>query len=825
MASAAGLTARLLSDTFEVADEAELMDAELEEEQQGSGRPSGSSAAASPSGFVPPPPSLFAFNLRSAVAAASWLAGPWAHLPVDVLPKASLADVLRELTLRPHQSVGGVKRYSEPVSCYEVCPPAGARAGTAPSVARAKKPNPAAPRRGPGGASSCAEPPLPVPPPGSILRVPRAYFTERFGRPARDETSLGRELPERVRFEGALRDGRQRAFVGRLVHTLVELKQTIALGSAEPGCGKTVMFLYLWSTVLRRKGLVIVHGLPIVAQWVAAARRFCPEARVGIIHQDTWQVRGRDLVVASSDTLASRAEQYTDALWKEFGVVCFDEAHHIMAGTFLGIYRACMHARYCISLTGTPYRKDGLTPAMPFLTGPNAAFMKNTDPVHVRVVDFAGGRQSFVGFKFGPAAGKPNEAAMISAMVEDERRTRLLADMVRACVSAGRKVLVLCARNDLREALRLLVAEALSGTPCPHRVRILRAEGGGSAAGFAPAGLGSTPCSPLASPPAGFAPAALARPPAGFAPAALASPPAGDLRWSPRNACTAKAFSSPDADAEPQPTEAPAKRRRRTPEEMQRRRDEVRVRQRERALRAALETYDSIYMEPYRAQPSTREERRAMAARLAAAESKLDDGDMRRVLECEGLPPRVVPELTEADAESPASWIEALNAGDDYVTRMNKQQARAILATYVMAREALDVPGLDTLLLATPSSDVRQAVGRIRRTGRAGGSAEASASMQSILDVPCALVLDLTDTFQPFQQWGVVRQRYYRDERFQITRARVLGDADPWNEPRPRGPAAAQTGRRMRQLPFFPRGGAGRAAEAANPYDDDEDEF
>jgi hypothetical protein len=794
-AAPATSTAALLSDAFEVADEEELLAAGGAEDEPGGPSPTpggggGASSSASPGGFLPPPPSLFAFNLRSAVASASWLAGPWAHVPAEALPPAAMADMLRELTLRPHQTVGGVKRYSEAVACYEIvegertapaaAAPAEGRAG--PQKKAAAKPKPK-PKPVPGAAAAAAASSVPVPPPGSVVRVPRAYFTERFGRPARDETAAGLALPERVRFEGALRDARQRSFVGRLVHTLIELRQTIALGSAEPGCGKTVMFLYLWSAVLRRKGLVIVHGLPIVAQWIAAARRFCPEARVGIIHQDTWQVRGRDLVVASSDTLASRAAQFNDGLWREFGVVCFDEAHHIMAGTFLGIYRACMHARYCVSLTGTPYRKDGLTPAMPFLTGPNAAFMKNTDPVHVRAVDFAGGRQSFVGFKFGPAAGKANEAAMISAMVEDERRTRLLADMIRACVAAGRKVLVLCARNDLREALRMLVLEALADLPCPHRVRPLRAVGGGSG------GEADTP-----------------------------APEAAEAA----EAAEATAEDTPAVHTAPAPP--PEKRRRRTREEMARRREELRLRQRDRAMRAALETYDAIYLEPYRAVPSGPLERRAMAAKLAQAEARLDEAERRRVMDCEGLPPRVVPELEPAEEEVPASWVESLNAGDDYVARMNKQQARAILATYVMAREALDVPGLDTLLLATPSSDVRQAVGRIRRTGRGGGSGEgAPARGSSILDVPCALVLDLVDTFQPFQQWGMVRQRYYRDERFAMTRVRVVGDRDRWDEARPQPAANANPSRhKTRPVGYSSSKAFGGRGGYGNPYDEDE---
>jgi hypothetical protein len=680
------MNADLLSDSIEIVD--------AEEDDDEDGRPR--QAAVTNSGFLAPPPSLFAFTLRSAVAKAGTLRGPWAELPTDALPPAALRDVVQELTLTPHQMVGGIKRLQAAVPCFEHVEEKEDIPQSSPpqkAAARARAPPKAA---GKGAARS--EPAY-----RGRLRVPRAYFTERFGRPDRDETALGLPIAEDVAFDGALRDERQRGFVARMVHTLIELKQTIALGSAEPGCGKTVMFLFLWANVLRRKCLVIVHGLPIVAQWIGAVRKFCPSAAVGIIHQDTWQIRNRDIVVASSDTLASRAELFNEKLWQEFGVVCFDEAHHIMAGTFLRIYRNCMHARFCISLTGTPYRKDGLTPAMPFLTGPNAAFMKNTDPVHVRVVEFGAGRQSFVGFKFGPAAGKPNESAMISAMVEDETRTALLVDIIRSCVLAGRKVLVLCARNDLREAIRLLCLETLESTPCPHLVRSLRDARDNSTGGLH------------------------------------------------------------DPDGPP-----PSKRSKAV-------RDKAAT---ERRLRAAMDAYDTIYMEPYRIVPTGPLARREMADKLLSAESKLSPEHMEVVASCRGMPPKVVPELDHADFEQPASWIESLNAGDDYLTRMNKQQARAILATYVMAREALDVPGLDTLVLATPSSDVRQAVGRIRRTGKS----VADERGRSVLEVKHALVIDVVDTFQPFLQWASARQRYYRDERFDVSKVKVFRARDKWDE-------------------------------------------
>ncbi len=599
---------------------------------------------------------VFSFTLRTRLGSCSVFRGPWAIFELKELSQNVRERVERELTLRPFSLVGGVKRFTPAIKCFKVH--------------------------------------------GSLMMVPRAFFIDRFGVPSLDDTSNGSEIASAVDFVGSLRDERQKRFVHNLVDCVITQKKMIALGSAEPGCGKTVMFLFMWSRVVRRKCLVIVHGLAIVAQWIGAVRKFCPAARIGIIHQNLWQIRNRDIVIASSDTLASRASEFSSDLWREFGMICFDEAHHIMASTFISIYLNVVHSRYCISLTGTPYRKDGLTHAMPYLTGPNAAKMKNTDPVEIRVVEFNGGLRSQVYHRYGPGKGKPNESAMISTFVEDEVRTCLLASMVRKCILANRKVLVLCARNDLRKAIGLLVNDSLKDEVCPFTYARVK----------------------------------------------------GSARSSPSSSSTNS--------------------------------------KRQQQL---VDVYDAIHVEGYRPhRASTAEHRTRLLEKLRQLEGSCSSEEIEAAQGAVGTFPTVVPELESEETQIPCPWVEELIAGDDYVMRLNKYNARAILATYVMAREALDVPGLDTLIFATPSSDVRQAVGRIRRTGKGkaipdhgvpdhgvtGGRVYPDSN--NILSTRNALVIDVVDTFRPFNNWSQVRNQYYRSEGFKISTRSVREWKEEW---------------------------------------------
>ena len=74
-----------------------------------------------------------------------------------------------------------------------------------------------------------------------------------------------------------------------------------------------------------------------------------------------------------------------------------------------------------------------------------------------------------------------------------------------------------------------------------------------------------------------------------------------------------------------------------------------------------------------------------------------------------------------------------------------------ILATYAMAAEALDIKTLTSLFLATPRTDVRQAVGRILRVAHAR-----------------PLVVDIVDTHDVFQRQWEKRRAYYRKQGYSI---------------------------------------------------------
>jgi superfamily II DNA or RNA helicase len=81
----------------------------------------------------------------------------------------------------------------------------------------------------------------------------------------------------------------------------------------------------------------------------------------------------------------------------------------------------------------------------------------------------------------------------------------------------------------------------------------------------------------------------------------------------------------------------------------------------------------------------------------------------------------------------------------------NSETCQVIIATYAMASEALDIKTLTTLILATPKTDIVQAVGRILRVKHAR-----------------PLVVDLIDSHDVFLSQWQKRKKYYQSNNYAI---------------------------------------------------------
>lgn len=95
-------------------------------------------------------------------------------------------------------------------------------------------------------------------------------------------------------------------------------------------------------------------------------------------------------------------------------------------------------------------------------------------------------------------------------------------------------------------------------------------------------------------------------------------------------------------------------------------------------------------------------------------------------------------------------------------------QKNIILGTFAIASEGLDIPGLDTIFLTSPKSDVVQAIGRILRKKH---------------EELIPKIIDIVDTFSLFETQANKRNRLYRQRKYIINDIIVWDMLDANGEP------------------------------------------
>lgn len=113
------------------------------------------------------------------------------------------------------------------------------------------------------------------------------------------------------------------------------------------------------------------------------------------------------------------------------------------------------------------------------------------------------------------------------------------------------------------------------------------------------------------------------------------------------------------------------------------------------------------------------------------------------------------------DAHDIAFYIGSTPADE----RDRASRRRCVLSTYSMAKEGLDIPRLDTLIMATPKGDIVQASGRVQRK-------------HAEKRVP--LIVDIVDTFSVFEALRWKRWNFYRKEQFNCQAFAIERDDVSW---------------------------------------------
>lgn len=153
---------------------------------------------------------------------------------------------------------------------------------------------------------------------------------------------------------------------------IASVRQAWAVGTRRPavvlptGAGKTVVFAHI-AAQMRERGvrtMILAHRDELIEQAAGKVRAVAPDLRVGIVKGPRREIRGRDVIVASVQSLARparRAEMAAAGL----RLVIVDECHHAVANTYVETLRAMgcfeedlLRGAYALGVTATMGRSD-----------------------------------------------------------------------------------------------------------------------------------------------------------------------------------------------------------------------------------------------------------------------------------------------------------------------------------------------------------------------------------------------------------------------------------------------------------------------------------
>jgi superfamily II DNA or RNA helicase len=275
--------------------------------------------------------------------------------------------------------------------------------------------------------------------------VPKYYGIEKFGLPDKNKELPGETID--IHFKGELRP-KQKEVMDIIIPKLQ--KDDGGLLSVGCGFGKTLCALYI-ATVFKVKTLVIVHKSFLLNQWVERAKEFT-DAKIGIIQQNKINIEGNQIVIGMLQSIAK--DKYDVNVFKDFGFVIFDEAHHAPSKYFSRAL-PIIACKKSLALSATPKRTDKLEKVLHWYFGPiiYKAPTETLNTVQVNAYKYNCTDKNFKEFKQNYGADI-NTAKTLTKLTEINERNKFILILIKELLEEeGRKLLIL---SDRLEHLKVI---------------------------------------------------------------------------------------------------------------------------------------------------------------------------------------------------------------------------------------------------------------------------------------------------------------------------------------------------------------------------------
>ena len=277
------------------------------------------------------------------------------------------------------------------------------------------------------------------------LSVPKFYGLKKFGKPDLNKEICGEKI--KIKFNGKLRPLQKEIVDKVLPHLKENDGGVLCLPCA---AGKTVLALYL-AAKFKVKTLVIVHKTFLLNQWKERAQEFT-NAKIGIIQQNKIDIDGNDIVIGMLQSIAK--DKYESDIFRDFGLVIFDEAHHAPSEYFSKAL-PIISCKITIGLSATPKRTDRLEKILYWYFGDimYKSEVEENNKVLVNIINYDIEHEKFKEFLM--YTGDVNRPKTINKITSIGRRNKFIINMVvEVLQESDRKILILSDRLDHLKLLK-----------------------------------------------------------------------------------------------------------------------------------------------------------------------------------------------------------------------------------------------------------------------------------------------------------------------------------------------------------------------------------
>lgn len=290
------------------------------------------------------------------------------------------------------------------------------------------------------------------------LYIPRYYGLQKFGVPDKCTLTDGEHRPN-MTFSGNLRE-QQLEPVNNFIKAATDPSTRGGIISVPCGFGKTIMSVYI-ACHLKKKTMFVSHKDFLNQQFLETVKQFVPNAKIGLIKQSKVDVKDKDFVIASLQSLAMR--DYDMDIFKEFGLVIIDEVHHLGAEVFSRAFRK-LNVSMILGLSATLNRKDGMRKVFEHYIGKSVFkyVKKDLVTVDVQVHKYYDPDVSYSENKM-LWNGKPNSAAMINNICNFRPRSEYILKLLCNVFEqeSERKILILSERRQQLTTFETMIKTAL----------------------------------------------------------------------------------------------------------------------------------------------------------------------------------------------------------------------------------------------------------------------------------------------------------------------------------------------------------------------------